>query len=341
MRFEACALRDFRSFPSARFEWGPGLNLICGPNGSGKTNLLEGLNLLSGWGPFGGRTGRVVAWGSREGRALLAARATGESGHELQAKISTRLTLRADGKQASCTEVRLLVPSIVFLPTDIDLIDGPPSVRRLFLDRLSALCLPPYARRLAEFRQVSRRRTALLRQGRSPRATTLPFARMGGWILEARRRVCVRLSLALDGTDASAPPFSIALRPALTGSGEEYLLTALAEHEEQEARAMRPLVGPGRDDLEVAALGRPAAESLSRGQKRRLVLALILAAGRLVEARIGRKPVLLFDDLAAELDAEGRAAAGTALAGTGWQVFLTGVEDPFPDLDKNVCALFR
>ena len=104
---------------------------------------------------------------------------------------------------------------------------------------------------------------------------------------------------------------------------------------------MRPLVGPGRDDLEVTALGRPASESLSRGQKRRLVLALILAAGRLVEARIGRKPVLLFDDLAAELDAEGRVAAGTALAGTGWQVFLTGVEDPFPDLDKNVCALFR
>ena len=92
---------------------------------------------------------------------------------------------------------------------------------------------------------------------------------------------------------------------------------------------MRPVVGPGRDDLAIAAQGRDAASSLSRGQKRRLVLSLILAAGRMVESRLGRRPVLLFDDLAAELDSEGRRAAGASLLETGWQVFVTGTEDPF------------
>ena len=333
MRFESIALRSFRNFEAAKIAWGPGLNFILGPNGSGKTNLLESLNILAGWGSLLGRTGGTVSWDSPDGRALLAARTTGETGHEIMAALSSRMALKLDGKHVNCTELRLVIPSFTFLPTDVDLIDGPPSVRRVFMDKLCALCFPPYARRLSEFHQVYRHRAALLRDRRDACGTDIPFAQLGGWIMESRRVV---LSHLLDaprslcgGEDV---PFSLAAQPELPAgsNGPEYLLSALRALAEREARAMRPLVGPGRDDLRILSGGRPASEALSRGQKRRVVLSLVLMAGRLIELRLRRKPVLLFDDLWAELDAGGRRAALEALGGTGWQVFLAGTEAPVP-----------
>ena len=337
MRFDLSVIKDFRSLKGARLEWAPGLNLILGPNGSGKTNLLESLNVLAGWGTFRGRTSGAVSWDSERGRALLGARVTGEEDHELQVQISTRMTPRLDGKHATFTDLRLALPSITFLPTDISLVDGSPAVRRLFLDRLCALCSPPYARRLSEFHQVSRHRAALLRQGRLVRGTTLPFARLGGWIMETRRRVA-SLLLTLEQSDdiCAELPFSFSITPELLdNNGEESLLRALEETSERERYAQRPLVGPNRDDLEIIAHGRPAADALSRGQKRRLVLSLILRAGRLIERHLRKKPVLLFDDLAAELDAGARKEAGRLLLATGWQIFATGTEDPFEGLETT------
>ena len=340
MRFDFSVLKNFRNLGGGRREWGPGLNLILGPNGAGKTNLLESLGLLAGWGPLVGRVRGTVAWGSPEGRALLGAGISGEEEHEIKILLSSRMTPHADGQTVSCTDLRLLLPSIVFLPTDIGLVDGSPSLRRLFLDKVCALCFPPYARRLSEFRQVARHRTALLRQGKSPRATAIPFARLGGWVMEARRRTAFLLMELND--DAR---YSFVVRPEVRGGGAEYLFSALEESAERESHALRPLVGPGHDDLEIAVqegpspIPRPASECLSRGQKRRLVLSLILTAGRLIERQLRKKPVLLFDDLAAELDAENRRAAGELLSGTGWQVFVTGTEDPFPGLEKFSCAL--
>ena len=342
MTFEFTALRNFRSFREFRAAWGAGLNLVLGPNGAGKTNLLESLSILAGWGPFAGRAGRTVAWDAPGGRALLKARAAGEEGHEIEVLLSSRMTIRAEGKRVRCTDVRLMIPSIAFLPTDINLIDGSPAARRLFVDKLCALYHPPYARRLAEFHQISRHRAALLRQGRPVRGTTLPFARLGGWVMEARRHVVSRLAALLTGAGWGADhfvhshftnfTFSLSMTPALECGGAEYLLGVLEETAQRELHALRPLVGPGRDDLNILTNGRPAADALSRGQKRRLVLSLILTAGRLMEARLKKTPVLLFDDLAAELDAEGRRTAGEVLLNTGWQVFVTGTDNPFPGL---------
>lgn len=334
MRFENTALRTFRNLgTSRRIAWGPGLNLILGPNGSGKTNLLESLNVLAGWGPFSGKVSAAVAWDSPDGRALLGARASGERDIEVLALLSSRMTLKADGERISGSELRVRLPALSFLPTDIDLIDGSPSVRRRFLDRLCALCIPPYARRLSEYRQLVRHRTALLRQGRSPVRTTLPFARLGGWILESRRRVLARM-LEGEGVEEGLLPFSFTLRiePGFEGDGPGFLLAALEATAEREAHACRPLVGPHRDDLILSCLDRLACAALSRGQKRRLVVSLILMAGRFVERYLRVRPILLFDDLGAELDETGRSDAGAVLLNTGWQVFVTGTENPFPDL---------
>lgn len=341
MRFNDTVLRGFRNLGAERhIEWAPGLNLILGPNGAGKTNLLESLNLLSGWGPFSGKLSDTLAWDSPERRSLLGARGTGEQEIEVVALLSSRMTFKADGERITGSELRFRLPSLSFLPTDIDLIDGSPAVRRRFLDRLCALCIPPYARRLSEYRQLVRHRIALLRQGRSPRGTTLPFAHLGGWILESRRRV-VHGMLEKGGGERGLLPFPFTLRvePEVLGSGVDFLLRALEATAEREVHACRPLAGPHRDDLSITCRGRPACAALSRGQKRRLVLSLILMAGRFVGTYLRRQPVLLFDDLGAELDAEGRREAGIALRETGWQVLVTGTENPFPEQGAHIHSL--
>lgn len=337
MRFEHTALGGFRNLgASRRIVWGPGLNLIVGPNGAGKTNLLESLNVLAGWGAFSGKASAAVAWDSPDGRARLSARANGERDLEVSALLSSRMTLKADGERVSGSELRARLPSLSFLPTDIDLVDGAPSVRRLFLDRLCALCILPYARRLAEYRQLLRHRVALLRQGRSPGRTTVPFVRLGGWIMEARRRMLARMLAGSDGGALLPFPFTLSMEPEVRGNGAEFLLSALEATAEREARACRPLAGPHRDDLILSCLGRSASSALSRGQKRRLIVSLILMAGRFVETHLRAAPVLLFDDLGAELDETGRREAGTVLTDTGWQVFVTGTENPFSGLAGDV-----
>jgi DNA replication and repair protein RecF len=348
MEFLETAWKGFRNLKPRRQQWRSGLNVLLGPNGSGKTNLLESFNVLGGWGVFtvaGNRTSSLVAWG--EERAFLVGRAAGERELEVEAQMGTRMSLRAAKERTTYSELRALLPSLSFLPRDIDLLDGSPSVRRLFLDKLCALCSPLYARRLSEYKQLVRHRTTLLRQNRSKtdvfRATSIPMAQFGGWIRETRRGAVRLLSKTLENGNTSniaeLLPFRVEMALELRGTtggdgvGLENavadMVAALRAESERERHAGTVLVGPHRDDLKFFCLGRPAALALSRGQKRRVVVGLILAAGALVESRLRLKPVLLLDDVAAELDAEGRELMGHALDGAGWQVFVTGVEDHF------------
>jgi DNA replication and repair protein RecF len=330
--------------------------------------MLESLAVLSGWGAFAGnRTSSLVCWDPDEagGGALLAARAEGERAFEVKASITTRLSFRVDGERASYSGLRSLLPSLIFLPRDIDLLDGPPSLRRLFIDRLCALISPPYARRLAEYRQILRQRTVLLRSPRPNRtafeATTLPLIRFGGWIRAVRRGVVdllegelaeehallpcvVVIALEHRGSGAEIPVPGRAVSDKTPGGidsspFEESLAADLRANLERERHAGTPLVGPHRDDLSFSCSGRSAALSLSRGQKRRTVAAMILAAGRVIRSQTRISPILLLDDVAAELDAVGRNLMGRALAASGWQVFLTGAENPFPDEESTIVPL--
>jgi DNA replication and repair protein RecF len=110
---------------------------------------------------------------------------------------------------------------------------------------------------------------------------------------------------------------------------------ALAASLEHERRAKMVLVGPHRDDLLFSCGGRPASLALSRGQKRRVVMAVILAAGQLIEEKLRTKPILILDDIAAELDAEGRELMGSALVRTGWQVFASAAGASFAPLGET------
>ncbi|MDR1048971.1 MAG: DNA replication and repair protein RecF [Synergistaceae bacterium] len=367
MEFAESAWKSFRNLEPCRRQWSSGVNILSGPNGSGKTNLLESFHVLCGWGPFAGKSAPLPAWG--EPRAFLGARLTGEEELEVEVQVGPRTSLRVGKESVTHPVLRSFVPSLSFLPPDTGLLDGSPGARRFFLDKLCALCSPLYARRLAEYGQLVRQRTALLRQSGPPspalRATAVPLAKLGGWIRDIRKKTvfqghgpwtqledenergrepCIpsedRQSLDFwirrQGRENFGLSFETGLSLSLKGSlgiedAAEDLEAALAASREREAYAGTVLVGPHRDDLlfhcTVDGKSVPAALALSRGQKRRVVAAAILAAGRLIEKRLRRKPVLLLDDVTAELDAEGCGLLLCALAETGWQTFLTTADE--------------
>jgi len=180
----------------------------------------------------------------------------------------------------------------------------------------------------------------------SLRASAVPIAQLGGWIRLVRWKAVDLLSEKLVNSGSGILPFEVSMAMEQRGGEQkagfeledciEDLRSALDAGLERERHAGLVLAGPHRDDLTFSCLGRSAALALSRGQKRRVVMACILAAGRLVETKLRVKPILILDDVAAELDAEGRSLMGQALAATGWQVFSAGVEDPFQIADSVI-----
>lgn len=305
-----------------------GMNLILGPNGAGKTNLLESLSILSGWGAFS-RTVNIISWDGEFSHAAVTAELSGEERFNVRADISSKVSLRLDDKIISCTDLRMKLPAILFLTSSINLIDGPPSVRRMFIDRLCSLFYAPYAKRLAEFKYILRTRVLLLKQGKSITRTSVPFCKLGGWIMDARREILLQLKSLMPHDK-----FTLELSPLLNISGEQYLQEVLQKNLPRELKALKPLCGPGYDDIvmRICENDKPASDTLSRGQKRRLILYIIIMAGKLIALKLKRKPVLLFDDLTAELDLDGREWTYNELVKTGWQVFITAPENPFDDM---------
>jgi len=334
MRIAQTRFRNFRNLENSLIAWGAGLNLLTGVNGAGKTNVLEALHIFTGWGAFGGsKCADTVKWDS-EGGASLAAQATGEREVIIEAAITTRASLRLDGKSCRWGDLRSCVPSLTFLPSDMALIEGAPSVRRRFLDLLCALYFPLYAYKLSEYRKIMQHRRYLLSLGHSTRVTEETMANLSVWLWECRLEVIAALRIHLEKwRDLLPRAIDLSLKRGGGGNVNDLLedfhcsCAILAERE----RASRlPLVGPHRDDLLLGCEGRAAPEVLSRGQRRRAALALVMAAASAVERRNRTSPVLLFDEVASELDDDGRTVLVECLQRSGWQVFAATAETTLP-----------
>ncbi|MGI6075234.1 MAG: DNA replication/repair protein RecF [Pyramidobacter sp.] len=343
MRIAQTRFRSFRNLENALVSWGNGLNVLKGANGSGKTNVLEALHVLTGWGTFGGaRFADTVQWGGQNGAGLVA-QLDGERSAVIEVSIQSRASLRLDSRACRWGDLRACVQSLAFLPSDMALLEGAPAVRRRFLDRLCALYFPLYAFKLSEYRKITQTRRYLLSIGHSVKVTQNAMADLASWIWECRHEVVRSLVSKLEvWRDLLPAELSMQLRRGGSAGLDDPLsdfhraceLTA-----ERERAAKTPLVGPHRDDLVLTCDSRPAAASLSRGQRRRSALALILSAASSVEERYRQSPLLLFDEVTSELDDEGRRILISCLERSGWQVFAATAESALPDVHGTMWRL--
>lgn len=326
---------------------GDGCTAIFGPNGSGKTNLLEAT--------YFGLTGRsfrtadrrdLIPFGGDFARVVVSI--SGDDGveHEFLTATSraeqTRTTL--DGARVERSEADLHRPAVsVFSPDRLELVKGPPANRRAHLDRFIGARWNHRSDLRKEFGRVLAQRNALLagvaRGGGSASGLDTwdhQFARTGAELCASRaeagdllapnyRQACE--ALGLEGENL------LEYRPA-AGTDEASLLSGLEVRRDRDLEAGRTTWGPQNDELRLERDGRQLRRFGSQGQQRLGLLALLFAERKTLVEAGNPTPLLLLDDVMSELDSERREALIEQLA-VGGQAFITAAEESLlPDSSK-------
>lgn len=326
MRVTRLWLADFRNYEAAELVPDPeGLTVIVGANGEGKTNLLEAVGYLATLSSFRAAPGEALI---RQGCARAVVRAVGErDGRELlvEAELHVGGRDRVQVNRQSLRRARDMLGALrvsVFAPDDLVLVKGGPGERRQFLDEVLVALHPKHDALQRDVERILRQRNALLRQsgGRLTAEVEVTLdvwdaklASAGHALAEARESLIAGLepevAKAYDQVAHTAADVTTRYQRSWFGS----LADALADSRGDDLRRGVSLVGPHRDELNLAIAGLPARTHASQGEHRSLALALRLAAHRLVSEQVGEPPVLLLDDVFSELDAERAEALLTHL----------------------------
>jgi DNA replication and repair protein RecF len=342
-------LRDFRSWVHADLELEPGRTVFVGPNGYGKTNLLEALWYSSTLGSHRVATDAPLVRVGAD-RALVSTIIVNEGREcavdlEIAAGRANKARLNRSPVR-STREVAGVLRAVLFAPEDLALVRGDPADRRRYLDDLATIRRPRVAAVRSDYDKVLRQRTALLKTASGGRQRgdrsvldTLDvwdarLAAHGAELMSARIDLVNQLApevakayqLVAPGSRAAAVGYraSMALEPGDgvdVASLEGALLSALSERRNAELERGVCLVGPHRDDLELVLGDQPAKGFASHGESWSMALSLRLAAYELLRTE-GSDPVLLLDDVFAELDAARRRALA-AVAASAEQVLVT------------------
>ena len=339
IRVRRLRLINFRNYQALDLRLDGGVTVVEGPNGHGKTNLLEAVYLLSvGRSPRTSADGEMVmrdaaadAGGAVRARAeaeVETARGLLRVGVDLAAARGTgraRKTFSVNGVRRRSADFVGALKAAMFAAEDLRLTDGPPSVRRRYMDILVSRMERAYLRDVQEYQKLATQRNHLLkaiRQRRS-KASELDFwdermAALGARIMSARARALATLDDAarpihaqLGGADGD---MSLSYAPSadlggLDARGEDApqalaaaLLDAIRRGRDADVAAGFCRIGPHRDDLDVSIGGMSVGSYASRGQSRTAALAMRLGEAKLLADAGGDQPVILLDDVVSELD---------------------------------------
>ncbi len=371
------SVTDFRSWPQADLRLTPGVTVLVGANGQGKTNLVEAVGYLATLSSHRVSSDAPLV---RRGAEAAVVRATVvNEGRELtvQVEIQPGRANRARVNRSPVPrprEILGIVRTVVFAPEDLALVRGDPGERRGFLDDLLVARAPRWAGVRSEYDKVLRQRSALLKSARSARgareAGTLEvwdahLARTGASLVAARILLARALAPHVTAAYADVAPESVPVgaryrskveavdalagaaptdpgataghddvtggtdHAALAAEVESELLAEIGRRRDQEIDRGVCLVGPHRDDLELTLGDGPAKGYASHGESWALALALRLGGFELLRSE-GSEPVLILDDVFAELDARRRDALARTAARAEQVLVTAAVDDDVP-----------
>ena len=333
LAIETLGLSHFRSHRASRLTLDGSALVLVGPNGSGKTNMLEAISLLS---PGRGLRRAAAEDLPRQPESLgwkIEASVNGLAGHhevETWAGPGEARQIRIDSKAATQTGLSRVLRILWIVPAMDRLWIEAAEGRRRFLDRLTLSFSPEHAEQSLTYERAMRDRNRLIRdQVTDPywyAALESQMAEAGRQVTLNRRAAMIRIADAFN--PASAFPVASLILTGPEGAEEpEDLETALAEGRRRDIAAGRTLVGPHRADLlaRYAAKDMPA-DQCSTGEQKALLISLILANARALAQDLGRAPVLLLDEVAAHLDEARRAALYDEICTLGAQAVMTGTD---------------
>jgi DNA replication and repair protein RecF len=351
MHLSHLKLNDFRNYTHLNLSLQPGLHIFYGENAQGKTNLLEAVSMLATGGSFHAAADReVVNWEACDHIARLEG-VVGRREDTLQieivlidpapptfnaspAQIATRTIelpntmqrkrIKINGIPRRTLELIGQMRVVLFAPTDLHLVDGPPEERRRFLDRALCQVQPRYCQALVKYRKVITQRAALLKRIRDNQEDPHmldylddQLTALASQIIFERRRMIAALNketLPLqESLSGGREQLQIVYRPSFRVDPQWSIQESMKHYREQLQEVRRKeilqgvcLRGPHRDDLDFLVNGVNMLTYGSRGQQRTTALSAKLAELAYMRACTGEEPVLLLDDVFSELDTQRR-----------------------------------
>jgi len=330
---EQVSLRDVRSYPGLELSLEPGLVLVTGRNGAGKTNLLEAVHVAAQGFSFRTRQdAQIVRREADEGVARISGR-HGTVAVDAEVRLSTRepRRIRWNGAAlATAEELRRRIHALVFTPDRLAVVKGGPATRRAYFDRVLARALPARADVPTAYAAALGQRNAALRRvaaGVSDSAALDPWtgqvAALAAQLVEARARV-----LALLEPSFAERAGELGLAAASLGYvADPPSRAALEERLPRDLERGTTGIGPHLDEIRILAGDRDLRTYGSQGEQRMAVLSLLLAEAELLGDQVGIRPLLLLDDALSELDGDRRRLLSDRLGSRGQTlVTATGAE---------------
>jgi len=326
-------LQSLRSYKDDSFEFSPGVNIIIGPNATGKTNLLEAVLVAAKGSSFRAKDIELISFSSPWARIethdqssnsrIVLIKREGEHSQK-QFKINGQTLKRLTLEKS--------LPAVVFEPNHLQLLSGSPELRRQFLDGILEQTQIGYGSLLRQYRRVLGQRNNLLKKGAKIASDQLfvwnvRISELGEQIARARFELSKEIGKDIQGlynklTNSSPTKLEISYLSLV--EPERYattLLRKLETHQKEDIERGFTVYGPHREDLKITINGRPALGTASRGETRTLVLVFKMIEAILVERFRNARPLLLFDDVFSELDGKRRQALTTFLQ--SYQTFIT------------------
>ena len=348
MWFTYLILANLRCFERLDYAPAKELNLICGPNGSGKTSLLEALSLAAIGKSF--ETSRISDI-VRPGQCELWVTASFIDRRQLKTRIVVHKTndgtqITVGGKVVpSASQLAHMVPTLVLTSRAGELLTGGPSNRRALLDRTMFHVEPSYVEAWKRYRNALKQRNALLRSDSAPQAGRYwheQIERHASHIHRRRLRLTDSLNTWLETCPATAQLGPIRLGYHCGWNLEQGLCAQLDRCWDRDQRAGHTQIGAHRADLKVTTSGVRSGQKLSRGQSKTVAAAILCGQARFIAESLHVMPVLLVDDLAAELDDLTRGLIVDMLVDSGGQGFFTAIRpSDLPEVRNRAPNVFH
>lgn len=339
MRLLELALRNYRNYARLDLEPGPNLNVFLGPNGQGKTNLLEAIAILAlSSSPRARRDAELLGPIAPEARVEAVVESAGrrvELGiHYRDDAGRTRRRIEVAGQARRAVDLPGVLRVTLFWPDDLNLVKAGPEHRRRLLNQLLVQVEKGYARDLARYHRVVEQRNHLLKQIAAQEAAPATLDVWDEELLLVGARIASARSAVVTALDQAAAAHHAAIadeRLELRYQGPPAdLAAAVTASRALDLHRGTTSVGPHRDDITVTLNGREARAYASQGQQRTAVVSIKLAEADVVEARTGEPPLLLLDDVLSELDPGRRGTLMTRVGGGGQVVVTSAETGPFP-----------
>lgn len=324
-------LQHFRSYSDASFEFENGVNIIIGPNASGKTNLLEAIIVTARGKSFRAKDQELIQHGADWARLDVD---TPDISRTIKLQLrdgALQKSITVGDKTVSRITPSVVMPTVLFEPSHLQFLVGSPEMRRDFIDSILEQIDQAYPKLWSNYRRTLTQRNVLLKQEATPTKDQLfvwdvRLSEFAAVIVQKRIALIDQINQVASNTYSSIAGKQSSLKlyyqPAVDAQQyASYLHQKLQERYKLDRLRGYTSVGPHRDDITLELNGFPQQQTASRGEVRTTLLTLKIIELDLLEKATGQKPLLLLDDVFSELDGARRKALTGYLS--TYQTFIT------------------